>query len=75
MVRLTVCFAALTSWGGPRTRVVYTGQSRVQEPRGIAVTTVTNDIRRRISAVTAYQAVDRFLDRYIFGDHSVQVID
>jgi len=30
---------------------------------------------RTESIVTTYQAVDRFLDRYIFGDHSVKVVD
>ena len=30
---------------------------------------------RTESIVTTYNAVDRFLDRYIFGDHSVKVID
>jgi dipeptidyl aminopeptidase/acylaminoacyl peptidase len=30
---------------------------------------------RTESVVTTYHAVDRFLDRYIFGDHSVKVVD
>jgi dipeptidyl aminopeptidase/acylaminoacyl peptidase len=30
---------------------------------------------RTESVATTYQAVDRFLDRYIFGDHSVKVVD
>jgi dipeptidyl aminopeptidase/acylaminoacyl peptidase len=30
---------------------------------------------RNESIVTTYHAVDRFLDRYIFGDHSLEVVD
>jgi len=30
---------------------------------------------RTESIVTTYQAVDRFLDYYIFGDHSVKIVD
>jgi dipeptidyl aminopeptidase/acylaminoacyl peptidase len=30
---------------------------------------------RNESIVTTYKAVDRFLDRYIFGDHSVTVVE